>query len=105
MFPVGQQAEKPAVPPGEGFAKNDALTVGAWRSKLIRVDSNDEVRKRDGAKVVAIDGQPIAPGETVRVADGNVTLSAKGTPNFKPDQGWQMEPIWLPSPEAVASAA
>ncbi|MEO0361950.1 MAG: ABC transporter permease subunit, partial [Pseudomonadota bacterium] len=29
------------------------------------------------------------------------TLSDKGTPNFKPHAGMQMEPIWLPSPEAV----
>ena len=29
-------------------------------------------------------------------------MSSKGTPNFKPDEGWQMEPIWLPAPEAVA---
>lgn len=101
VFPVGAQASAPEIEPGDGFAKNDAITVGAWRSKLVRVDSNDDVTKTDGAKVVAIDGQPIAPGETVEVASGEVTLSAKGTPNYKPAKGWQMEPIWLPSPEAV----
>ncbi|MEO1491854.1 MAG: ABC transporter permease subunit [Pseudomonadota bacterium] len=97
------QIETPEVDPGDGFAKNDAATEIAWRSGLIRVDSNDEITKSDGAKVVAIDGQPIAPGETVEIASGEVTLSAKGTPNFKPAQGWQMEPIWLPAPEAVLS--
>ena len=101
VFPVGEEATKPEVDPGDGFAKNDSEVVGAWRSKLIRVDSNDEITKNDGAKVVAINGQPIAPGETVEVENGVVTLSAKGTPNFKPAQGWQMEPIWLPAPEAV----
>ena len=102
VFPVDSEADEPTVEPGDGFAKNDAAKVGAWRSGLIRVDKNDEIAKADGAKVVAIDGQPIEPGATVEVADGQVTLSAKGTPNFKPDDGWQMEPVWLPSPEAVA---
>jgi taurine transport system permease protein len=86
---------------GDGFAKDDALNMIAWRSKLIPVDKNDEITKKDGAKIVAIDGQPIAPGESVSVGDGKVTLSDKGTPNFVPNKGWQMEPIWLPSPEAV----
>ena len=101
VFPVGEKVDAPEVEPGEGFAKDDAAAIGAWRSGLIRVDGNDGITKKDGAQVVAIDGQPILPGETVATSDGVVTLSAKGTPNFKPAQGWQMEPIWLPSPEAV----
>ena len=103
VFAVGEEAQPPEVQPGEGFAKDDGAKVGAWRSALIRVDKNDEIDKKAGAKVVAIDGQPIAPGGTVVVADGVVTLSAKGTPNFKPYSGWQMEPIWLPAPEAVVA--
>lgn len=89
------------ITPGDGFAKDDNLTVAAWRSKLIRVDKNDEITKSDGAKVVAIDGTAVAAGDTVDVAGGSVTLSDKGTPNFVPAKGLQMEPIWLPSPEAV----
>lgn len=98
---AGENVEEIAVEPGDGFAKNDTALVAAWRSKLLRVDSNDEVTKRDGAKVVAINGQAIAPGESLEVEGGKVTLSDKGTPNFAPNAGWQMEPIWLPSPEAV----
>ena len=30
-------------------------------------------------------------------------MSPKGTLNFEPAKGWQMEPIWLPAPEAVWS--
>ena len=101
VFPVDAEADEPTVEPGEGFAKNDAAKVGAWRSTLIRVDKNDDFDKEAGAKVVAIDGQAIAPGETVEVASGLVTLTPKGTPNYKPYQGWQMEPVWLPPPEAV----
>ena len=101
VFKVGAEAAAPEVEPGDGFAKNDSLTVGAWRSALIRVDRNDEITKSDGAKIVAINGQPIEPGGTVEVDSGEVTLSEKGTPNYKPARGWQMEPIWLPAPEAV----
>ncbi|MBK0401232.1 ABC transporter permease subunit [Limibaculum sp. M0105] len=96
---VGEDVIPREIALGEGFAKNDVLTVGAWRSDLVRVDRNDEADER--VKVVAIDGQPIAPGQKVKVANGSVTLSERGTPNFTPDKGWQMEPIWLPSPEAV----
>ncbi len=99
--PRGVDVELPEIDPGDGFAKNDVVTIAEWRSGLIRVDSNDEITKKDGARVIAIDGQKIAPGETVRTADGTVTLSDKGTPNFAPTKGWQMEPLYLPSPEAV----
>ena len=103
VFEVGAAGEvnPPEIEPGPGFARNDAVKVGAWRSVLVRVDANDEIRKADGARVVAIDGQAVKPGDTVEVAAGTVTISSKGTPNFKPDAGWQMEPIWLPAPEAV----
>lgn len=101
VFPVDAQAEAPEIEPGDGFAKNDTLAVRAWRSALVRVDKNDEFDKKAGAKVVAINGTAIAPGETVAVDSGEVTLSAKGTPNYKPARGWQMEPIWLPPPENV----
>lgn len=103
VFPVDEEADEPETEPGDGFAKNDTAKVGAWRSILIRVDRNDDLGRDEGARVVAINGQPIAPGETVEVDSGEVTLSAKGTPNYKPAAGWQMEPIWLPPPEAVFS--
>ena len=101
VFRVGAEVDAPKVEPGDGFAKNDTAKVGAWRSTLIRVDKNDDFDKKAGAKVVAINGMPIAPGETVEVDNGKVTLSSKGTPNYKPYQGWQMEPVWLPPPENV----
>ncbi|WP_405401280.1 ABC transporter permease [Paracoccus sp. Ld10] len=57
----------------------------------------------DGAQADTIDGSPIAPGGQLRVANGTVSMTAKGTLSFSADQGLQMEPIWLPSPEAVAA--
>jgi taurine transport system permease protein len=101
VHPIDQKVDKPEVDPGDGWAKNDAATVGIWRSGLIRVDKNDELGRDAGAQIVAVDGQPIGPGESVQVADGRVGMTPKGTLNFEPLKGWQMEPIWLPAPEAV----
>ncbi|MFV0473706.1 MAG: ABC transporter permease subunit [Pikeienuella sp.] len=101
VFEHGAAAEAPEVAPGEGFARDDAASVGAWRSALIRVDRNDGIGRDEGATVVAVDGQPIAPGGSVEVASGAVTMTPKGTLNYIPAAGWRMEPIWLPPPEAV----
>ncbi|MBQ0751980.1 MAG: ABC transporter permease subunit [Roseovarius sp.] len=103
VFTVGETVEDPVVEPGDGFAKNDVLTVGAWRSQLLLMDKNDEVTRDEGAKVIAIDGKPVSDGQTVAVADGTVAVTAKGSLNFAPTKGMQMEPIWLPPPEAVLS--
>ncbi|KGM89346.1 ABC-type nitrate/sulfonate/bicarbonate transport system, permease component [Roseovarius mucosus DSM 17069] len=103
VFTVGETVEEPVIEPGEGIAKNDVLTVGAWRSQLLLMDKNDEVTRDQGAKVIAIDGKPVSAGQTVAVADGTVAVTAKGSLNFAPAKGMQMEPIWLPAPEAVVS--
>ncbi len=99
VHPPEENPDAPAVMPGDGFAKDDADTVGAWRSTLIRVTSNDE---GEGVTVTAVDGKPISPDSPVKVADGTVSMTPKGSLSFEPAKGWQMEPIWLPSPEAVA---
>ena len=101
VHPREVDTDAPEVEPGDGFAKNDSAAIAQWRSGLINVDRNDELTKKDGAEVVAVNGQKIAPGQTVAVDGGTVTLSDKGTPNFEPTKGWQMEPLYLPSPEAV----
>ena len=103
VFKVGEEADAPEVDPGDGFAKSDSAEVGAWRSELIRAIRNDEGSDEEGFAVTAIDGNAIAPGDTVRVADGQVTMTPKGSLNFVPSKGLQMEPIWMPSPEAVVS--
>ncbi len=103
VHPVGQEVAPPEVAPGDGFAKNDAMVVGAWRSELLRFDGNDEITRQDGAILTAVNGQPIAPGESVSVDFGDVSMTARGTLNIAPATGWQMEPIWLPPPEAVWS--
>ena len=103
VHPREEKPEAPEVEPGDGFAKNDSATVAQWRSGLIHVDKNDEISKKDGSEVVAVNGQPIERGQTVEIDSGKVTLSDKGTPNYEPYPGWQMEPLYLPPPEAVVS--
>ncbi|MDH5484937.1 MAG: ABC transporter permease, partial [Gammaproteobacteria bacterium] len=84
-----------------GFARDDALLVTAWRSGLVRVQKNDDGGKHRAYRVIAINGEAITPKQSVAVDDGVVSMTAKGTLSFTPDPGWQMEPIWLPAPEAV----
>jgi taurine transport system permease protein len=102
---VGQDFQKPEISDAgqSGFAKDDALKVGAWRSGLIRVQNNDDGGKEDGYRVTAINGNPISPEQSVTVENGTVFMTQKGSLSFAPDKGWQMEPIWLPSPEAVVA--
>ncbi|ABG30651.1 ABC transporter permease [Roseobacter denitrificans] len=101
VHPREVDTDAPEVEPGDGFAKNDSAAIAQWRTGLINVARNDDLTKQDGARVIAINGEKIAPGETVDVEGGSVTLTDKGTPNFAPTRGWQMEPLYLPSPEAV----
>lgn len=102
---IGQDFQKPDISGADqsGFAKDDALKVGAWRSGLVRVHNNDDGGKEDGYHVTAINGMPISPEQSITVENGTVFMTKKGSLSFAPDKGWQMEPIWLPSPEAVVA--
>ena len=97
--------DDPVVDPGEGIAKNDSIAIGMFRSALLRVADNDDVTRDQGAGITAVDGVPIAPGGSVRTSFGRVLMTPKGTLNVAPAAGWQMEPIWLPPPEAVWAQA
>ena len=99
----GEDPAAPEVELGTGFAKNDAEIVSAGRTKTVLFDKNDDAKRRDGAKVVAIDGQPITIGQSVSFAVGSVSLTDKGAIQITPSGGMQMEPIWLPPPEKVVS--
>ncbi len=101
---IGDKPDEPEV--GEnssGFVQDDAALVGAWRSKLINAKRNDEGYREDGYEIIAIDGSPISPGQSVKVADGHVVLTEKHSLNFTPTKGLQLEPIWMPAPEAVVA--
>ncbi|AAV93984.1 taurine ABC transporter, permease protein [Ruegeria pomeroyi DSS-3] len=75
----------------------------ASRSTTIIFDKNDETSRKEGAKIVAIDGTPISIGQSIKTAAGQFSLTDKGAISFQPPSGLQMEPIWLPPPEAVVS--
>ncbi|MFV0359315.1 ABC transporter permease [Tropicimonas sp.] len=99
---VGADIDPPGVSGGGAFVQDDAAVVGAWRSVLIRVADNDPGAASPGFRIVTVDDKFIEPGETVRVTDGRVTLTLRGSLSFAPAKGLQMEPVWMPSPEAVA---
>ena len=101
VHPATEDASAPEVAPGDGIAKNDSTSIASYRSELLRVDSNDEMGRDQDTFVTAVNGQPIAPGGQVKVDFGTVAMSDKGTLNIVPATGMQMEPIWLPAPEAV----
>ena len=96
---AGETPAEPQAPQARGFAQGDTAVVQAWRSVLLRTVDNDG----DGAEVVAINGQPVAVDDRVNVTGGTVTLTPRGSLNFQAAKGMQMEPIWLPSPEAVTA--
>ena len=101
---LGLEVDPPEVTGSdEGFAKNDAFMIEEWRSDIVGAKRNDEGYKDEGWAIVAVEGKPIEPGGEVKVADGKVGLTGKGSMTFAPATGWQMESIWLPPPEAVWS--
>lgn len=96
---------------GDGLAKNDATEIAVYRSENVLWDANDDVsRRNDGARIVAINGEEfdydfgaddagVAP--TFNLDFGRVTITDRGSINVVPDQGWQMQPLYLPAPEVV----
>lgn len=100
---AGEVPAAPEISPGDRTAKNDTLVVQAYRSKLLTWDANDEVTRKDGAKIVAIDGRALTRDVDVETGFGRVSMTDKGTLNFTPGKGWQMENIWLPAPDSVWS--
>lgn len=101
VAPFGEEADPFDVPPGDGFAKDDAVAMTASRSATILFDKNDEIRRKDGARITAINGSAIASDGSFDAGDGSISLTAKGAIVYTPNLGMQMNPIWLPSPEKV----
>lgn len=86
---------------GDGFAKDDLVEVSERRSKILKAQDNDEGGDVDGYNVIAIDGQPITPGETVAFRDGEVLMTGRGSLSVSPATGVTMEALYLPPPEQV----
>ncbi|MGR3464488.1 ABC transporter permease [Limimaricola sp.] len=100
VHPLDARPEPRETAQDDSLAQDDAASIAAWRSGFVNVLAND---RGEGLRVTAVDDTAIAPGGEVRVAHGIVAMTAKGSLTFAPDRGLQMEPIWLPSPEAVAT--
>jgi taurine transport system permease protein len=97
----GVEPDAVDVDPGNGFAKNDSITAARYSFKVVNVWKNDDVSKKDGSKITAINGQAIKPGEKIKVPEGKIGLTDKGTPTFAPATGLRMQRLYLPAPEVV----
>lgn len=98
---AGRQPEPLEVELGDGFAKNDTLTAARYGFEVINVWKNDDVSKKEGSRITAINGQAIEPGDSIKTAAGRIGLTAKGTPTFAPSPGLRMPRLYLPAPEIV----
>jgi taurine transport system permease protein len=108
---LGGDTEPLNIGEGDGPARDDAVMIREYRSTQVIWDNNDDFARKDGARIVEVNGQAIAfdpagaDGQTkpvIAVDHATVGFSDKGAMIVTPDQGWQMEPIWLPPPEDVA---
>ncbi len=84
-----------------GFAKADTVTVPERRTKIIKVQNNDEGGKEDGYKVTAVNGQTIVPQQFVAINGGQVFMTKRGSLSVRPAVGMTMEALYLPPPELV----
>lgn len=94
---------KPAIEEGDGFALNDSLVIPRYGSKVINVFSNDEFKKGDGAKITHLNGEPINPGEEIKLPSGKLALTPKGSVFFEPATGFRMARLYLPAPEVTTN--
>ena len=86
---------------GQGFAKNDSALAQVWRSTLIKVNNNDTDGKEAGYQITHVNDTPITPGGAVTLEGARLVMTQKGSLSFEPNAGLQMQPLYLPSPEAV----
>jgi len=100
---TGEIPDKINIDSGTGFALNDTAQIITYRSALVKVQKNDVGGKDKKYKVIAINGETILPSSELFIDNARVYMTAKGTLSLTPYKGWQMQPVWLPSPEAVWS--
>ena len=86
---------------GTSFAKSDVILLPERRTKIIKVQNNDEGGKEDGYVVTEVNGQAISPEQTVPFSDGEVYMTSKGSLSVRPETGITMEALYLPPPELV----
>ncbi|MDD9725503.1 ABC transporter permease subunit [Roseovarius sp. SK2] len=97
----GRIPAAPEVEPGEGFAKNDSLVVPRYGYKVINVFGNDDMGRGEDAVITALNGTEVQAGETLKLPEGDLGLTDKGTPTFSPSTGNRMQRLYLPAPEVT----
>ncbi|MBR9864483.1 MAG: ABC transporter permease [Rhodobacteraceae bacterium] len=104
----GSDAERPdepeALPPGDGFARNDFVQIVERRTKVLKVQNNDEGGKEDGYEVIEINGTPVTRETVVPFAKGEIYVTKQGSLSVRPSTGLTMEALYLPPPEKVWSS-
>lgn len=100
----GEDVEKLEAPAtSEGFAKDDVAMLFERRSKILRVQNNDEGGKDDGYTITEINGKPIKADDVVTVDGADVLFTQRGSFSIRPAEGMTMEALFLPPPEKVWS--
>lgn len=100
VYPRNEAPETPAIDPGDGFARNYSATVPERRSVLLKLSGEG---LDSGFRIVEVNGKKISPEAPLNLENGKVSLVANNSLLFEPYAGQQMDPIWLPAPEAVAA--
>lgn len=86
---------------GISFAKDDVILLPERRTKILKVQNNDDGGKEDGYRITAINGHVIEPEQVVDFGDGEVFMTSKGSLSIRPATGLTMESLYLPPPEKV----
>ena len=103
VTPRGQTAEnKPEKAALSGLAAADYKSTNVRIPTSIRALDNDAA-KGEGLDIVAINGTPVDLRGSVDVGTGEVVYTPNKRLFYKPNVGWQMDPVYLPSPEKVWS--
>lgn len=100
----GEEVENLVAPEtSEGFAKDDVAMLFERRSKILRVQNNDDGGKDDGYTITEINGTPIKADDVVTVDGADILFTQRGSFSIRPAEGMTMEPLFLPPPEKVWS--
>ena len=92
--------DKPELSTNAGIATDDFRMTNTRIGARVRVFRNDPGGQ--DLTLVSVNGKPAVEGERVAVANGEVSiLPNKGGLYFQPRLGMQMDPLYLPPPEAV----
>lgn len=106
VHPQQQEDAQEIILSGEsstGFARDDQILISERRSEILQAQRNDVGGDQSAYRIVAIDGTPISPGETVSYSDGTIFMTRRGSLSISPYVGPTMEALYLPPPEQVWS--